>query len=392
MPSERALVTPALLAWARTTAHLREDEAAQKLGVSVDTLREWETGATLPTIRQAEEAARVYHRPLAAFYLDSVPKDFAVLKDLRRMAGQEEAPYSPELVFTIRHAQERQDWVRGLLRRQGAPALAFVGSASLTDAPVRIAQGISRALGFEPALRTHWSTLLDALRGWMELAEDAGIFVFQSSAKGKLSPEEVRGFALVDDVAPFLFLNAKDTRGARIFTLAHELAHVWIGASGVSNLSVPTGDRSEAGRIERFCNAVAAELVLPDQEFSDVSRGFRRNRAYEDISFLADRFKIGREVVARRLLEYEKISNAEYQALRARYIAEWRTEQEAGSSGGNWYTNHSLGLGRAFVRLVAGAYGERTITGTEACRLLQAKADQIGRLTAASERHRGDAA
>jgi hypothetical protein len=185
--------------------------------------------------------------------------------DLRTLADQPVAQPSPELLDTLYLCQQRQDWFREYAQWHGLARVPFVGAASRQDDPVRVAAGIRETLGLSVRERQQLPTWTDALRQLADKAEEAGVLVMASSIVGnnphrKLDVAEFRGFALVDDLAPLVFLNTADSKAAQMFTLAHELAHVWLGESGVSDVEA---GRRPIHQIERWCNAVAAELLVP---------------------------------------------------------------------------------------------------------------------------------
>lgn len=384
MPRQDALVNPGLLSWARKSANFRIDEAAKRAGIEESQLQDWENGVSKPTIRQAERLADTYGRPLAAFYLAEIPKDFQVLRDFRRVSGADAGGYSADLVLLIRELQGRQDWAIGALQDAEGQRLPFVGKFSLDHDPQRVAASIRAALALSVSDQLKAKSLNEALNMWVEAAEDAGVFVSQTSYHGRVAIEDARAFVLVDKFAPFVWLNAKDTLGARIFSLAHELAHLWIGRSGVSGTAAPKPS-TEEGRIEVFCNAVAARVVLPTDLLEDLGkrRGDFESTA-EWIEWGARFARISRDVVARSSLEHHWISKNEYAQLHKAYLLEASTKSESG--GGNYYINHSRSVGRMFVRLVADRYSRQRITGPETSRLLNVKLNKLPGLLSAADR------
>jgi Zn-dependent peptidase ImmA (M78 family) len=201
-------------------------------------------------------------------------------------------------------------------------------------------------------------TWTDALN-WLRIrAEMIGVIVVINGVVGnntsrKLDPEEFRGFVLTDDYAPFVFLNGADGKAAQMFTLAHELAHLWIGQAGVFNLRnmQPAPDPGE-----RFCNAVAAEFLIPEQElrraWSDVAR------TPQPFATLARRFKVSELVAARRVLDAQLINRDAFFRFYNAYQAEERRRAERQSSGGNFYATQNSRVGRVFAEAVARAVKE----------------------------------
>lgn len=377
----RAIVTPKMMKWARERAHLSIEDAARKIGVSSTAISTWESGHTQPTVLQAKKAADVYGRPFAVLYLDSPPRDFDLIRDFRQLPGALEAQYSYALTMLIREMQDRQDWVRGIRRELDFRPLGFVRSTSLRANPISVANGLRDTLGVREGDERSWPTMNSALNAWVDRTESVGVFVCQTSVHGALQVEDARGFALVDEYAPFVFVNPKDSIGARIFTLAHELAHIWLGTSGVSGESFAVRPDSDAGRIERFCNRVASHIVLPDGTFdrcfSDLPAG---TEIAHRIQTVAQRLKISRDVVARRLLDKGDLTEDRYRILHRQYIDDWRAQQKKRPSGGNYYVNHVRALSKSLVRLVGEVYSRGRITAAEASGLLNAKVERLSNL------------
>ncbi len=258
----RAPVNPELLRWARLRAGLVQEDLTERFRE----LPEWESGDLQPSLRQVEAFARAVHAPVGYLFLSEPPKEAMPIPDFRTFAGHAVARPSPNLLDTIYACQERQGWYRDFARVAGESALDFVGSASVDAPPEAVAAQIREALGFDLAARRECSTWIEALRLFIRQADEAGVLVMVSgivvsSTRRRLDPVEFRGFALCDPLAPLIFVNGKDTKAAQMFTLAHELAHVWLGASALSNIGPApvSGVRQE----KVWCNAVAAELLVP---------------------------------------------------------------------------------------------------------------------------------
>lgn len=386
MIRNKALVTPQLLVWARESAHLRPDEAARKIVISEDTLHAWESGEERPTLIQARKASRIYGRPLAVFYLEEVPREFSIVRDFRRVSEDATGgAYSYELMLLIREMQARQAWVKEILKELGAPRLRFVRSVTLDVQISTVSDAIRKRLKLTVEEQCSWRSANHALNRWIDRAEEVGIFVSQTSARGKVLVEDARGFVLADATAPFVFLNSKDTLRGRIFTLAHELAHLWLGESGVSGIDLAGDAHSHEGDIERFCNAVAGAVVFPDSAFSRFFSAISgESQATPMIDRVADQLHVSRDVVARRLLDAGKIAPRTYERLHSQYMREWKSRDDSSSGGGNYYVNHARALGKSFVRLVADVYSRGRITGGEAAGLVQAKLDNMNRLVGAA--------
>lgn len=212
------------------------------------------------------------------------------------------------------------------------------------------------------------STWTDALRRFIELADDAGVLVMVSGVVGsnnyrKLDPDEFRGFALADSLAPLVFLNGSDTKAAQMFTLAHELAHVWIGQSAISDAG-PIAPPDQ--RVERWCNEVAAELLVPEGILREEYR--RALNIQEESDRLARVFKVSKLVILRRLRDLNALS---WEAYRERYAAELsRLRELPPGGGGNFYLTLGARASKRFARALVASTLEGRSSYTEALRLL----------------------
>jgi Zn-dependent peptidase ImmA (M78 family) len=252
----------------------------------------------------------------------------------------------------------------------GLPALPFVGSASVEEAPEAVAQRLRETLDLSIEARRQLHTWTDALRQLIARAEDAGVLVMVSSVVGsnshrKLDVGEFRGFVLADALAPLVFLNGADSKAAQMFTLVHELAHVWLGATGVSD--------TQAGQVpeqhtERWCNRVAAELLMPMKELRATHQ--RNAPIPDEIQRLAREFKVSTLVALRRLFDAGYISTA---ALWQHYREEQerlRNLKERSSPGGDYYRSLGARTSKRFARAIVSSTLEGLTSFPEAFRML----------------------
>ncbi len=235
-------------------------------------IQEWESGASQPTLHQLESLAKATLTPLGFFFLPAPPEERLPIPHFRTIDSRTPSRPSPELLHTVQMMQQRQAWMREFLIEQGQDRLAFVGSARLDESPQVVADRIRRALRFERGWAAQRPTWTDALRALRDAMEAIGILVVVNGIVGnnthrKLDPSEFRGFVLVDEFAPLVFVNGADGKAAQMFTLAHELAHVWFGSSAAFDLRqlLPADDPTE-----QVCNRVAAECLVPERELREV--------------------------------------------------------------------------------------------------------------------------
>ena len=267
-------VNPDILRWARETAGLTREDAARKLAIpdtktamAVDRLRAMEDGERPPTRPMLSRMAKQYHRPLVAFYLSQPPRRANWGRDFRAPSTDRSARDEAVLDALVRNVQARQGLLRSAMLDDDddlAP-LRFLGSATIDTPVARVVAAIRDTLGLQPVEFRAASNPDEAFRLLRSHAERAGIFVLLLGNLGSyhtdLDVEVFRGFALLDDFAPFVVVNPKDSAGARSFTLLHELAHLWLREPGVS-----AGDPTDP--VEVYCNRVASSFLLPHNELA----------------------------------------------------------------------------------------------------------------------------
>jgi Zn-dependent peptidase ImmA (M78 family) len=349
----RVEVRPELISWARERARLSADELAKRFPKLV----EWESGAEKPTLRQLEAYANATAAPLGYLFLSEPPEEALPISDFRTLGDKPVRRPSPNLLDTVFDMQRRQAWLREERIEEGAGPLPFVRSATADAAPAKIAAAMRRALGVSAGWADVHGSWSEALRTLRDRIEAVGIIVVVNGVVGnnnyrKLDPEEFRGFVLTDEYAPLIFVNGADGKAAQMFTLAHELAHVWIGRAAVFNLRdmQPAPDPTE-----RFCNAAAAEFLIPEAELSKAweEAGSRADR----FQFLARRFKVSELVAARRALDLGLITREAFFSFYHEYSEDER-RRSAAQSGGNFYATQNSRIGKSFAEAVARAVRE----------------------------------
>lgn len=362
-------LVPQILQWARERAGLTQDDLARKVGVKAERVQEWEDTGRL-AFGQVQKLAKATYTPFGQLYLSAPPEDRLPIPDFRTVGSAEMRRPSPNLIDVLDDTLQRQDWFREYLRNDGEERLGFVASMDI-NTPIAQAAGAVRAVvAFDVAARANARTWEEALTLQIERIEASGVLVMRSgivrsNTHRPLSVDEFRGFALADPIAPVIFLNGRDALAAQMFTLAHELVHVFVGASGVSNL-----DRTYApGRAEEgFCNRVAAELLVPEAELKALWPEAERKQ--DRVAWLVQRFKVSSLVVLRRLNDLRLISSAVFDRLYKEETARFRAVAEARASGGDFYRTQRTRSGRRFARaLIANTLEGRT-PYREAFRLL----------------------
>jgi Zn-dependent peptidase ImmA (M78 family) len=360
---------PSVLRWARERAGLDAEALAKKVGLAVDRIRFWEESGEL-RFNQAEKLARVTHTPFGYLYLATPPVEKLPVPDFRTVGSEEVQRPSPELLDVLDEAQRRQDWFRDYLVTNGAEPLPFVGSLNIGLSPQVAAARICAQLGITTELRAQARLWEDALRNEVERIEDSGVLIMRSGIVGNnthrpLDVDEFRGFALSDRYAPLIFLNAKDAKGAQMFTLMHELVHLWLGLTGVSNLEDTYAPDRDT---ERFCNAVAAEILVPENELRD--RWALARRQADPMASLTAYFKVSSLVLLRRLRDLNFIDRETF--LRRYREEEARFVQIAAqkSGGGDFYRTQRTRSGERFAKALIESTLEGRTPYRDAMRLL----------------------
>lgn len=359
---------PNVLRWARERAGMERHVLAGAMKLPDERVEDWETTGEL-SFSLFQKLARVTRTPEGQLFLATPPVERLPVPDFRTLAGQTDYRPSPELLDTLHDAKRKQEWYRDYLLSLGAEPVAFVGSLSLEMTPVRAAGLMREALGLQTRLRAEAANWEEALRLHVAKIESHGILILKngvvgSSTKRKLKVDEFRGFALSDPYAPLVFLNNEDSLAAQMFTLAHELVHIGLDESGVSN---PFESGGTNNRIEAFCNRVAAELLVPAAELE------KRLKAAgaDDIGALGRYFRVSGLVVLIRLRELGHLTEAGFRSL---YEQEQKAfaERKSGAkrSGGNFYATEFVRVGRPLARAVVESTLEGRTSYRDACRLL----------------------
>ena len=346
----RVPVNPALLCWARERAGIAQED----LAVRFKKLPEWECGETKPTFRQLEAFARAVHVPFGYLFLDEPPNERLPIADFRTVTDTADFEASPDLIDTLYSMQRRQAWLREHLIENGAEPLAFAASARLEDDPGAVGREIRRTLGLDGGWAAGVRNWQDAVNELRRMIEQVGVMAVINGVVGndthrRLSVAEFRGFALTDRYAPLIFVNGADAKSAQMFTLAHELAHIWLGEEGLSGFEslLPGGTE-----VEDWCNQAAAEFLVPSREFREC--WMQARRAEDPFGALARSFKVSSVVAARRAMDLRLIERSAFFEFYERY-----TDREhkggATSSGGDFYNSQNARVGKLFATHVIGA-------------------------------------
>jgi Zn-dependent peptidase ImmA (M78 family) len=343
-----------MLSWARERSRL----AADDLFARFPALHDWEEGVRQPTLKQLENFAKATYTPVGYFFLVEPPEEPLPVPDFRTIGDVELGQVSPNLRDTIYQCQQRQEWYRDYARLNRESPIPFVGTLTAGSDVVAAAEQMRAVLAF--ASEERGGTWSQALRHLADEADRNGVLVMVSGVVGsnthrKLDPQEFRGFALADDLAPVVFVNGADTKAAQIFTLAHELVHIWLGESAISDADMT---RTASNDVERWCNQVAAEFLLPTTDLEGYS--LDRDAITEELERLAKRFKVSTLVALRRLFDAGHFTAVQY---RDEYSVELERIMaligDTNESGGNFYNTQPVRVSKRFARALV----ESTLEG-----------------------------
>lgn len=373
----RATINHDLLRWARERRDASFAQIGRSLHVGVDVVRAWETGESYPSFAKAQALARFLKIPFGYLFLTKPPSDDIPLPDFRTIGDRRHGAPSPDFLDLCNQVLLKKEWYREYCEQISSPPVRFpdrgmnAGIDSLSEA-------IGDALSINAALRREcrdWSSYLTRLS---QNAQSIGILVMRSGVVGNdttrpLDVAEFRGFAIADAYAPVVFINSRDAIAAQIFTLLHEIAHIWIGQSGVSN---PDPTEFSTNRFEKFCNAVSAQVLVPHEEFETVWIETPHGDSF--LSSIARHFWVSTLVVLRRAFELNKFGREEF--FRLVKIEKEKQQVRRRTSGGSFSTNLLARNSKRFTDGVLRAVRENQLLYRDAANLLGMGPPALSRL------------
>jgi Zn-dependent peptidase ImmA (M78 family) len=385
-------VKPEILRWARETAGLSLGQAATAVGIkdtkeirAVDRLADLEEGRAAPSRALIAKMAEKYRRPLLTFYLDAPPRKGDRGEDFRSIPDRHTG-FEALVDALLRDVRARQDAIRDLLLEdEDNQPLSFIGSMKMSVGVDAVLASIRDVLKIDLVSYRRQPTPEKAFAYLRSQAEAKGLFVLLLGNLGShhtaIDVEAFRGFALADPIAPFVVINDQDSVAAWSFTLLHELAHLWLGQSGVSG-------RSPDLQIEQFCNDIAASFLLPSQELPSIGVSLRTkaDAAIELINKFSSANKLSSTMVAYRLYRASLLSKENWQALTRLFLASWRKgrdakrEREKDKDGPNYYVVRRHRLGSALIQTVGRALESGALTPTRAGNILGVKPRSVAPL------------
>ena len=390
-------INPSILTWARETAGLSADEAAKKIGLSssqkasaAEKLEAFEEGETKPTRRQLLGLAKAYRRPLTVFYLNEPPRKANRGEDFRTLPREVSSRENALLDALLRDVHARQGLTKSVLEDdEDVEHLEFVGSLQVGENVETAALRIKAKLRIDSDNWTREHKKPDELFEYLRSkAEDLGVFVLLIGDPGShhsdISEEIFRGFLVADDLAPFIVINDQDARTARTFTLAHELVHLFLGTTGVSAPPATEPPRTKNDRVERFCNDVASEMLLPTESLKDTPIITSMEHAKDIVSELAEDRNLSEPMITYRLQRMGRINRSFCSELYKFYAERWRDQKQRNrkqvkktDGGPNYYVVRRYCLGDALLNLVGRTLRENQLTHTTAARIFGVKPGSV---------------
>ncbi|MCA3174880.1 MAG: XRE family transcriptional regulator [Burkholderiales bacterium] len=365
-------IQPEIFRWARSTCGLSVDDVAKMLKRPSTEIEAWESGEKAPTYPQLEKLAyQIYKRPLAVFFLPYPPEEAMPQREFRTLPDADLETLSRDTYLHIRRAHAYQSALKEIFDNKN-PADRCIWQSLVTspsNSATEQANAIRAFLGITLEDQIAWKSDEIALKKWRQAIENAGVFVFKAAFK----QQDVSGFCLMDENLPVVYLNNSTSKTRQTFSLLHELAHLLIGVNGLSKFDTRYIDRLPhvQRKIERFCNAVAAEVLIPSADFLQQAAQFPAaiEKASEELfSALAARYGVSREAVLRRFLDQGRISQDFYEDKAKYWVA-----QKTKSSGGSWYLNQGAYLSDRFAKEVVSRHYRHQITLEQAADFLGVK-------------------
>lgn len=354
-------INPNMITWAIDRAGYDLDDF---IATKFPRVQDWLDEKKKPTVRQLEAFSRKVYLPFGYLFLPEPPKEKPLIPFFR--TGKT-ATYEVSLNVrdTILLLQRRQEWLREYLLDSGFDLLPFVGKYDLQSSPFDIAADIRRTLGLSDGWASAFPTWEKAKEHLTIQIEEAGIIlnfnsVVENNNHRKIGVAECRGFVLVDNVAPFMFVNAADAKAAQMFTIAHELAHVWVGRSAGFDFQdmLPAADP-----LEKLCDHVAAEFLVPENAFH---QAWKEN---PNLGEAARKFKVSQIVIARRALDLGKIGKAEFFKFYKDYTANLKSRKAKQVGGGDFYRTQKARLSIRFMAHLHQAVKENKVLYRDAYKL-----------------------
>lgn len=394
MATVKVDVAPSVLVWARESMGLSLEEAAQRVKLDALSLRFYEEGVGDPTFSLIERMSKAYERPLIAFFLPDPPEDVDRMPDFRLLPRNQSRSWSPEMHQAFRRVRAQRESAVAMVDAAGDHPPEPPVSLHVGDDPEEAGQELRRLLDAPAPDQLSDMTPGRVFQAWSRAVERQAVLVAQVE---QVSIDEMRGFSLSDRPFPAIAVNANDAIRGRVFTLAHELCHVLMRDGGLCDLAERRKQpKNQKERLERFCNQVAAAVLMPRNEvlLQPIVRATGKDHKWSDqeLVSLSNTFGVSAEAMLLRLVTLDRASMDFYfrrrQHFLATYEAQRRRKEQAKSSGGGltYYERKLRNYGRRFVQMVVDAYDQEQINGADLAHYLDMKLNNLPKLVEAMDK------
>lgn len=364
-------IAPETMSW--VIQHIEVEKVNESM---LKNIQQWKSGEKKPTFNQVEILSKATNIPLGYFFLKTPPiEDISLLK-YRTVDSLELRNPSRNLIDTINDMEDVQEWMRDHLIASGNLILEFVGSQKNNENAQQIAEIMRKELGLKIDWYTQSQSAWDSFKKIRLSADTIGILIMMNGIVGnnthrKLEIEEFRAFTLTDDYAPLIFINTNDSQNGKLFSLLHEMAHIWIGKNNFFNDRY--GMAANVDATETLCNEIAGELLVPNSIFVQQWRKqFGNITLIEKVNFLASYFKCGTTVIARKALNNKYIVFQQYNEIAQEAVSRFNELQRGkkdDESGGNYYNTMAARLDNRFLNILANSVQEGKTLYSDAFRL-----------------------
>jgi Zn-dependent peptidase ImmA (M78 family) len=359
-------INPTILTWAITRAGFDMEQFLDNHPI----IQKWIEEVKKPTVKQLEAFATKVHIPFGYLFMNE-PLNESIPFPFFRTGKTNTDSVSLNVFDTIQILQRRQDWITDYLIDNEQEPLAFVGKFNENATVNSIVEDVRNRLDLQANWACDFANFEDTLSFITHKIEEIGVFinfngVVENNTHRPILVDECRGFVLVNQHAPFMFINAADAKAAQLFTIIHELAHVWLGESaGFDNRNLlPANDP-----IEKLCDAVAAEFLVPASSLIDL---------WEDkhsIDYARRFFKVSPIVICRRAMDLGLITRGEFFTFYNDYIDSFRQKKENQGSGGDFYATARKRLSVSFASYVNQAVNQNKLLYRDAYKITGLKGD-----------------
>ncbi len=368
MPAVNVKIQPEIISWA--LSQTQEEKLGTKL---MNNIAQWLNGTKTPTFNQIEDFSKKANIPLGYFFLQTPPMEQIELLEYRTVDSVQLANPSRNLIDTIHEMEKIQDWMKDYRQELGFDVLPVVGCMKGAKEASVIVDRIRKDLDLEDTWYDKCKDTREAFNYIRRKLEECGVVVMMNGVVGKnthraLDVNEFRAFAMVDEWAPLIFINTADSNGAKLFSLLHEVAHIWLGEDDLFN---DRHNRIEGvSATEVMCNAVAGEVLVPKNVFINKWNQTDEADVLAIITEVAKHFRCGKIVIARKAMDCNKITQNIYNRVVQEAVDNYNQMKEnKESSGGNYYNTMTSRLDGCFVRALCESVNMGRTTYTEAFRL-----------------------